>query len=50
MTGGVSHVDSFDPKPVLDLSAASVAQLMDSYQHALEPVKAAMAAVLNAET
>ena len=31
------------PKPVLDLSAASVAQLMDNYQHALEPVKAAMA-------
>ncbi len=31
------------PKPVLDLSAASVTQLMDSYQHALEPVKAAMA-------
>ncbi len=30
------------PKPVLDLSAASVAQLMDNYQHALEPVKAAM--------
>src|SRR5579871_3123768 len=33
------------PKPVLDLSAASVAQLMDNYQHALEPVKAAMAGV-----
>jgi len=31
------------PKPVLDLSAASVAQLMDNYQHALEPIKAAMA-------
>jgi NADH-quinone oxidoreductase subunit M len=31
------------PKPVLDLSAASVTQLMDSYQHALAPVKAAMA-------
>jgi NADH-quinone oxidoreductase subunit M len=31
------------PKPVLDLSAASVVQLMDNYQHALEPVKAAMA-------
>jgi NADH-quinone oxidoreductase subunit M len=31
------------PKPVLDLSAASVAQLMDSYQHALAPVQAAMA-------
>jgi NADH-quinone oxidoreductase subunit M len=31
------------PKPVLDLSAASVTQLMDNYQHALEPVKAAMA-------
>ncbi len=31
------------PKPVLDLSAASVAQLMDNYQHALEPVKAALA-------
>jgi NADH-quinone oxidoreductase subunit M len=30
------------PKPVLDLSAASVAQLMDNYQHALEPIKAAM--------
>ncbi len=29
------------PKPVLDLSAASVAQLMDSYQHALAPVRAA---------
>jgi NADH-quinone oxidoreductase subunit M len=31
------------PKPVLDLSAASVAQLMDSYQHALAPVQAAEA-------
>ncbi|HUD88529.1 MAG TPA: NADH-quinone oxidoreductase subunit M, partial [Xanthobacteraceae bacterium] len=31
------------PKPVLDLSAASVAQLMDNYQHALEPVKSALA-------
>jgi NADH-quinone oxidoreductase subunit M len=31
------------PKPVLDLSAASVTQLMDSYQHALAPVQAAMA-------
>jgi len=31
------------PKPVLDISAASVAQLMDNYQHALAPVKAAMA-------
>jgi NADH-quinone oxidoreductase subunit M len=31
------------PKPVLDVSAASVAQLMDNYQHALEPIKAAMA-------
>jgi len=31
------------PKPVLDLSAASVAQLMDNYQHALAPVQAAMA-------
>jgi len=31
------------PKPVLDISAASVAQLMDNYQHALEPIKAAMA-------
>src|SRR5580658_4590090 len=31
------------PKPVLDLSAASVTQLMDNYQHALEPIKAAMA-------
>jgi NADH-quinone oxidoreductase subunit M len=30
------------PKPVLDISAASVTQLMDNYQHALEPVKAAM--------
>jgi len=30
------------PKPVLDISAASVTQLMDSYQHALAPVKAAM--------
>ena len=30
------------PKPVLDISAASVAQLMDSYQHALAPVKSAM--------
>jgi NADH-quinone oxidoreductase subunit M len=33
------------PKPVLDISAASVAQLMDNYQHALEPIKAAMAVV-----
>src|ERR1700726_1193391 len=31
------------PKPVLDISAASVAQLMENYQHALEPIKAAMA-------
>jgi NADH-quinone oxidoreductase subunit M len=31
------------PKPVLDLSAASVTQLVDSYQHALAPVQAAMA-------
>jgi NADH-quinone oxidoreductase subunit M len=31
------------PKPVLDLSAASVTQLMDSYQHALAPVQAAEA-------
>src|SRR6201988_4471504 len=31
------------PKPVLDISSASVAQLMDNYQHALEPIKAAMA-------
>jgi NADH-quinone oxidoreductase subunit M len=31
------------PKPVLDISAASVAQLMDNYQHALAPIKAAMA-------
>ena len=31
------------PKPVLDLSAASVTQLMDNYQHALAPIKAAMA-------
>jgi NADH-quinone oxidoreductase subunit M len=31
------------PKPVLDLSAVSVAQLMDNYQHALAPVQAAMA-------
>jgi NADH-quinone oxidoreductase subunit M len=33
------------PKPVLDISAASVTQLMDSYQHALAPVKAAMCGV-----
>ena len=26
------------PKPVLDISAASVAQLIDNYQHALEPI------------
>jgi NADH-quinone oxidoreductase subunit M len=31
------------PKPVLDLSAASVTQLLDNYQHALAPVQAAMA-------
>ncbi len=31
------------PKPVLDISAASVTQLMDSYQHALAPVQAAEA-------
>jgi NADH-quinone oxidoreductase subunit M len=31
------------PKLVLDLSAASVAQLMDNYHHALAPVQAAMA-------
>ncbi len=31
------------PKPVLDLSAASVTQLIDNYQHALSPVKAALA-------
>jgi NADH-quinone oxidoreductase subunit M len=31
------------PKPVLDLSAASVTALMDNYQHALAPVKSAMA-------
>ena len=31
------------PKPVLDLSAASVTQLIDNYQHALAPSKAAMA-------
>jgi NADH-quinone oxidoreductase subunit M len=31
------------PKPVLDISAASVTQLIDSYQHALSPVQAAMA-------
>jgi NADH-quinone oxidoreductase subunit M len=30
------------PKPVLDLSAASVTALMENYQHALAPVKAAM--------
>jgi NADH-quinone oxidoreductase subunit M len=30
------------PKPVLDLSAASVTALMDNYQHALAPMKAAM--------
>jgi NADH-quinone oxidoreductase subunit M len=29
------------PKPVLDLSAASVAQLLNNYQHALGTVKAA---------
>ncbi len=29
------------PKPVLDLSAASVTQLIDNYQHALAPVQAA---------
>ena len=33
------------PKPVLDISAASVTQLMDSYQHALAPVKSAMGEV-----
>jgi NADH-quinone oxidoreductase subunit M len=32
------------PKPVLDLSAASVTQLMDNYHHALAPVQAAQAA------
>src|SRR5580658_4507983 len=31
------------PKPVLDLSSVSVTQLIDNYQHALEPIKAAMA-------
>ena len=31
------------PKPVLDVSAASVTQLIDNYQHALSPVKAAEA-------
>jgi len=31
----------FYPKPVLDLSAASVAQLLDNYQHALGASKAA---------
>ena len=31
------------PKPVLDVSAASVTQLIDNYQHALSPVKAAQA-------
>ena len=29
------------PKPVLDISSASVAQLIDNYQHALGPVQAA---------
>jgi NADH-quinone oxidoreductase subunit M len=32
------------PKPVLDMSAASVAQLLDNYNHALAKVKAAEAA------
>src|SRR5580658_3917464 len=31
------------PKPVLDLSSVSVTQLIDNYQHALAPIKAAMA-------
>jgi len=31
------------PKPVLDLSSASVAQLIDNYQHALAPMKSALA-------
>jgi NADH-quinone oxidoreductase subunit M len=31
----------FYPKPVLDVSAASVAQLLDNYNHALQAVKAA---------
>jgi len=31
----------FYPKPVLDMSAASVAALLDNYQHALGPAKAA---------
>jgi NADH-quinone oxidoreductase subunit M len=31
----------FYPKPVLDMSAASVAQLLDNYNHALQAVKAA---------
>jgi len=34
------------PKPVLDLSAASVTQMIDNYQHALAPVKAAEARVV----
>jgi NADH-quinone oxidoreductase subunit M len=29
------------PKPVLDMSAASVAQLLDNYQHALAAAKTA---------
>jgi NADH-quinone oxidoreductase subunit M len=29
------------PKPVLDMSAASVAQLLESYNHALGAAKAA---------
>jgi NADH-quinone oxidoreductase subunit M len=37
------------PKPVLDISAASVAQLMDSYQHALAPVKSAMSGAIVGE-
>ena len=30
------------PKPVLDMSAASVAQLLENYQAAVAPKKAAM--------
>jgi NADH-quinone oxidoreductase subunit M len=33
------------PKPVLDMSAASAAQLIDSYTHALAAAKTAVLAV-----
>jgi NADH-quinone oxidoreductase subunit M len=33
------------PKPVLDMSAASVAQLIDNYNHALAAAKTAVLAV-----